>query len=130
MAGLYEEPVTGFHLCEVIHAERQANGSLRDKTEVFLRIPQKPNQRAFMSLRDSQREISNPSLESERIEAVFAGLQDGHVALIVRGLAADPAGNVSIERFESVAPAYKRIGFFLGLNGHIRSYVSAHPDWD
>jgi len=129
MAGLYEEPVTGFHLHEAARAACQANGSLRDKAEAFLRISHEPYRRALMSLRKNQHGRSSPGLETERIEAVFAGLQDGQLALIVRGLAAAPDGNVLVERFESSAPTYQRIGFFLGLNKHIRSYIRAHPDW-
>jgi hypothetical protein len=29
----------------------------------------------------------------------------------------------------STAPAYGRIGYFIGLNGHIRSYIQSHRDW-
>jgi hypothetical protein len=62
---------------------------------------------------------------------VFAGIQDGHIALIVRGLAADSAGRISVERFESVFPTYTRTGYFLGLNGgHIRAYIKSHRDWE
>jgi hypothetical protein len=43
---------------------------------------------------------------------------------------ADSAGKISVERLETTAPAYGRTGFFLGLNGHIRAYLKAHPDWE
>lgn len=34
-----------------------------------------------------------------------------------------------MERSESTAPSYARVGYFLGLNGHIRAHVKSHPDW-
>lgn len=61
---------------------------------------------------------------------IIAGIQDGHIALILRGLAADSAARISVERFESTAPFYTCAGFFLGLNGHIRVYVKSHPGWE
>lgn len=61
---------------------------------------------------------------------VFAGIQNGEPGLIVRGLKADSAGRISVERLESTAPAYTRIGYFIGLNGHIRAYIKSHPDWE
>ena len=130
IAGLSEEPVTGFQLREIVRNACRSNGSLRDKAEAFLRISREPYQRAVMSLRGTQRERPSPALGNDRMEAVFAGLQDGHIALFVRGLAADPSGNLSVERYESSAPSHRRVGFFLGLNKHIRSYISAHPDWE
>jgi len=47
-----------------------------------------------------------------------------------QGFGADSAGRISVERFESTAPSYTRTGLFLGLNGHIRAYLKAHPDWE
>jgi hypothetical protein len=129
IAGLSEEPVTGFQLREIVRTACRSNASLRDKAETFLRISREPYRRAVMNLQETQRERPSPALGNDRMEAVFAGLQDGHIALFVRGLAADASGNLSVERYESSAPSYKRVGFFLGLNKHIRSYISAHPDW-
>jgi hypothetical protein len=82
---------------------------------------------------------------------VFAGIQDGEPGLIVRGLETDAKGKIRIERFESTAPSYSRIGYFIGLmaisaptsnraqNGEKRDYtklapkfveleIEAHPD--
>jgi hypothetical protein len=60
---------------------------------------------------------------------VFAGIQDGEPGLIVRGLETDAKGKIRIERFESTAPSYSRIGYFIGLNGHIRAYIKSRPEW-
>ena len=60
---------------------------------------------------------------------IFAGIQDGELGLIVRGLVADSNGKTRVERFESTARSYARIGYFMGLNGHVRSYIKSHPDW-
>jgi len=61
---------------------------------------------------------------------IFGGILNGRIALIVRGVVADSAGRISVERFESTTPSCARTGFFLGLNGHIRACLKAHPDWE
>ena len=94
-----------------------------------MRISRKPYEQAVRSIRDGQPGKSAQTIANKPTEVVFAGVQDGHIALFVRGLVADSVGNISVEQFESTAPSYGRAGFFLGLNGHIRAYVKAHPDW-
>jgi hypothetical protein len=130
IAGLYEEEATGFQLRELVHTACQEAGNLRSKAEAFLRISRKPYEQAVWSIRHGQPGKSAETIANKPTEVVFAGIQDGHVALFVRGLVADSGGNISVERFESTAPLYARTGFFLGLNGHIRAYVKAHPDWE
>lgn len=129
IAGLYEEAATGFHLHELVHKACQEPGNLRNKADAFLRISRKPYERAVRSIRELQPGNSAQTVANQPTEAVFAGVQDGHVALIVRGLVADSNGKIRIERFESTAPSYTRTAYFLGLNGHIRAYVKSHPDW-
>lgn len=129
IAGLYEEEATGFQLRELVHTACQEAGNLRSKAEAFLRISRKPYEQAVRSMRDGQPGKSAQTIANKPTEVVFAGIQNGRVALFVRGLVADSGGNISVERFESTAPSYARTGFFLGLNGHIRAYVKAHPNW-
>lgn len=129
IAGLYEEATTGFHLRQLVHAACQQPGDLREKAEAFLRISQAPFERAVKSIREAQPDSFGKTMANKPTEVVFAGIQDGHVALIVRGLVPDSKGKVSVERFESIAPSYTRAGYFLGLNGHIRAHVRSHPDW-
>jgi hypothetical protein len=129
MAGLYEEKRTAFHLRQLADAACGYPGDLRAKAEAFLRFSKIPYERAVRYIRDADPGDFSRTIENKPTEAVFAGIQDGHIALIVRGLVADSAGNISVERFESTAPSYTRTGFFLGLNGHIRAYVKTHPDW-
>jgi hypothetical protein len=129
IAGLYEEATTGFHLRQLVHAACQQVGDLREKAETFLRISQAPFERAVKSIREAQPDSFAKTMANKPTEVVFAGIQDGHVALIVRGLVADSKGKVSVERFESIAPSYARAGYFLGLNGHIRAHVKSHPGW-
>jgi hypothetical protein len=129
MAGLYEEKATGFHLRQIANAACQYPGDLRAKAEAFLRFSKIPYERAVRHIRAADPDDFARTLHNKPTELIFAGLQDGQTALIVRGLVADSAGNISVERFESTAPSYTRTGFFLGLNGHIRAYVKAHADW-
>lgn len=130
MAGLYEEKTTGFHLRQLADAACQYPGDLRAKAEAFLRFSKIPYERAVRHIRDADPDDFARTIHNKLTELIFAGIQGGHVALIVRGLVADSAGNISVERFEGTAPSYTRTGFFLGLNGHIRAYVKAHPDWE
>jgi len=129
MAGLYEEAPAGFHLGQLVHAACQQAGDLREKAEAFLKVSQKPYEVAVRSIRDEQPDNFARTIANKATEVVFAGIQDGHVALIVRGLVADAAGRIRVERFESSTPSYVRAGYFLGLNGHIRAHIKSHPDW-
>jgi hypothetical protein len=129
MAGLYEERNSEFHLREYIHAACQEPGDLRAKAEAFVRMAQKPYERTVKWMRESQPADFVKTMTNKPTEVVFAGIQDGEPGLIVRGLETDAAGKIRIERFESTAPSYARIGYFIGLNGHIRAYIKSHPGW-
>jgi len=130
MAGLYEERNSEFHLREYIHAACQEPGDLLAKAEAFVRMARIPYERAVRGMRESQPSDFVKRIANKTTEVVFAGIQNGEPGLIVRGLKADSAGRISVERLESTAPAYTRIGYFIGLNGHIRAYIKSHPDWE
>jgi hypothetical protein len=129
MAGLYEEGNSEFHLREYIHAACQVPGDLRAKAEAFVCMARIPYERAVRGMRESQPADFLKTIANKPTEVVFAGIQNGEPGLIVRGLEADSAGRISVERLESTAPTYARIGYFIGLNGHIRAYIKSHPDW-
>jgi hypothetical protein len=130
IAGLYEEKTTAFHLRELADSACRYPGNLVAKVKAFLRFSKIPYEIAVRHIRDTDPTDFAQTIENKATEAVFAGIQYGHIGLIVIGLVADSAGNISVERFESAAPSYTRIGFFLGLNSHIRAYVKAHPSWE
>jgi hypothetical protein len=130
MAGLYEVRNSEFHLGEYIHAACQEPGDLRAKAEAFVRMARRPYERAVRGMRENQPTDFVKTMANKPTEVVFAGIQDGEPGLIVRGLETDSAGKIKIERFESTAPFYPRIGYFIGLNGHIRAYIKSHPDWE
>lgn len=129
MAGLYEERNTGFHLAELVHSACEVPGDLRAKAEAFLRISRKPFARAVKEIREGEPGEFAKTIANKPTEVVFSGIQDGKLGLIVRGLVASSDGKIRVERFESTAPSYPRIGYFVGLNDHIRAYLKAHPDW-
>lgn len=129
IAGLYHDTAAGFHLRDLVHTACQQAGSLREKAETFVRIARIPYEQAVRGDRDGGPAKTVDTMTYQPTEVVFAGIEDGHLALIVRGLVADPGGKVRIERFDSVGPMAGRRGYFLGLNGHIRAYVKSHPDW-
>jgi hypothetical protein len=129
MAGLYEVRNSDFHLREYIHAACREPGDLRSKAEAFLRISRQRFQEAVRGIRKGDPADFAKSIANKPTEVIFAGIQNGEIGLIVRGLVADSAGRVRVERFESTAPSFRRIGYFMGLNGHIRSYIKSHPEW-
>jgi len=129
MAGLFEEPAAGFHLGQLVHAACQQAGDLRAKAEAFLRVSRKPYEVAVRSILEEQPDNFAQTIANKATEVIFAGIQNGHLALIVRGLVANAAGKISLERSESTAPSYSREGYFLGLNGYIRAHLKSHPDW-
>jgi hypothetical protein len=129
MAGLYEEKTTAFHLRQLAEAACQYPGDLRAKAEAFLRLSRLPYERAIRHIRDADPSDFGRTVENKATEVIFAGIQNGQIALIVRGLVSNSAGRINVERSESTAPSYARVGYFLGLNGHIRAHVKSHPDW-
>jgi hypothetical protein len=129
MAGLYEEKTTAFHLRQLAAAACRYPGDLRAKADAFLRFSKIPYERAVRHIRATDPSDFGRTVENKATEVIFAGIQDGHIALFVRGLVVNSAGRISVERSESTAPTYARVGYFLGLNGHIRAYVKSHPDW-
>jgi hypothetical protein len=129
MAGLYEEKTTEFHLRQLAEAACQYPGDLRAKAEAFLQLSRIPYERAVRHIRDADPGDFGRTVENKATEVIFAGILNGQIALIVRGLVVNSAGKISAERSESTAPSYARVGYFLGLNGHIRAHVKSHPDW-
>jgi hypothetical protein len=129
MAGLYEEKTTAFHLRQLAEAACRYPGDLRARADAFLRLSSIPYERAIRHIHDADPDDFGRTVENKATEVIFAGIQNGQIALIVRGLMVNSAGRVSVERSESTAPSYSRVGYFLGLNGHIRAHVKSHPDW-
>jgi hypothetical protein len=129
MAGLYDEGNSGFHLKEYVRMACREPGDLRAKAEAFVRVARRPYEQAVRRMRESQPADFAKTMANKPTEVVFAGIQNGEPGLIVRGLETDAAGKIRIERFESTAPSYARIGYFIGLNGHIRAYIKSHPEW-
>jgi hypothetical protein len=129
IAGLYRENATAFDLRRFVDAACRYHGDLREKAEAFLRFSTIPYERAIRHIRDADPSDFGRTVENKATEVIFAGIQNGQIALIVRGLVVNSAGKVSVERSESTAPSYSRVGYFLGLNGHIRAHVKSHPDW-
>jgi hypothetical protein len=130
MAGLYQEGNSAFHLREYVRVACREPGDLRAKAEAFVRMARKPYERAVKGIRENQPADFAKTIANKPTEVIFAGIEDGELGLIVRGLEADSAGKIRVERFESTAPSYARIGYFVGLNGHIGSYLKLHPDWE
>jgi hypothetical protein len=130
IAGLYEEKTTAFNLRQLAIAACRYPGDLRAKAETFLRLSKIPYERAVRHIRDNDPSGFRRTIENKPTEVIFAGLQGNHLALFVRGLVSDTNGRVTPERYESTDTANSSIGYFAGLNRHIREHVSSHGQWE
>jgi hypothetical protein len=130
IAGLYEEKTTAFNLRQLAGAACRYPGDLRAKAEAFLRLSKIPYERAVRHIRDKDPSDFRRTIENRPTEVIFAGLQGNHLALFVRGLVSDTNGRVTPERYESTDTAKSSIGYFAGLNRHIREHVSSHGQWE
>jgi hypothetical protein len=79
---------TGFHLRKIANAACQYPGDLRAKAEAFLRVSKIPYERAVRHIRDADPDDFVRTIHDKPTELIFAGLQDGQTALIVRVLVA------------------------------------------
>ena len=82
MAGLYEEKTTAFHLRQLAEAACQYPGDLRARAEAFLRFSKIPYERAIRHIRDADPSDFGRTLENKTTEVIFAGIQNGQIALI------------------------------------------------
>jgi hypothetical protein len=130
IAGLYEERTTAFNLRQLAIAACRYPGDLRAKAETFLRLSKIPYERAVRHIRDKDPSDFRRTIENKPTEVIFAGLQGNHLALFVRGLVSDTNGRVTPERYESTDATKSSIGYFAGLNRHIREHVSSHGQWE
>ncbi len=130
IAGLYEEKITAFNLRQLAGAACGYPGDLRAKAEAFLRLAKTPYERAVRHILDKDPSDFQRTIENKPTEVIFAGLQGNHLALFVRGLVSDANGRVIPERYESTDTAKSPIGYFAGLNRHIREHVSSHGQWE
>lgn len=129
IAGLFREDGAAFHLRALATEACHFPGTLRDKAEAFLRAAKAPYERAVRRIRDLDPADFQKTVANKPTEVVFAGIQNDHLALYVRGLIADSNGRVTLERHEASEGTPSSIGFFAGLNLEIRKYVETHGNW-
>lgn len=130
IAGLYQEPATQFDLRELVRAACRHPGNLRAKADIFLQLAMPPYEKAIQHSRETNPDDFHKTLENKATEAVFAGVQEGHVVLFVRGFVADSTGKVTSELYDDMDTVNSQIGYFLGLNDHIKEYVTQHKTWE
>jgi hypothetical protein len=102
---------------------------LRDKAEAFLCAAKAPYERVVHRIHELDPADFEKTVANKPTEVIFAGVQDDHLALYVRGLVADSTGTVVVERHEAFEKAPSSIGFFAGLNLEIRKYIESHGNW-
>jgi hypothetical protein len=129
VAGLYVEPSAQFDLRKLVFDACREAGDLRVKADAFLREAKVPYEKAVELTRKADPIYFHEILENKSTEVIFAGLQKGQLALFVRGLLADSTGRVTIERYESLDAPSSPLGYFCGLNDHIKAYVQSHNGW-
>lgn len=130
IAGVYQEPATQFDLRELVSAACRHPGNLRAKADIFLQLAMPPYEKAIQHSLETNPDDFHKTLENKATEVVFAGVQEGHVVLFVRGFVADSTGKVTSELYDDMDTVNPQIGYFLGLNDHIKKYVSLHKTWE
>ena len=130
IAGLYQENATAFNLRRFVDAACRYHGDLREKAEAFLRLSRRSYEAAVRHIRETDTGEFRRTIENRPTEVIFAGLLKGHLTLYVRGFVADPQGKITTERYESSDTPNSSIGYFVGLNGHIRERVKPFSQWE
>jgi hypothetical protein len=130
IAGLYRENATAFSLRRFVDDACQYHGDLREKAEAFLRLSRRSYEAAVRHIRETDRAEFGRMIENKPTEVIFAGLLKGHVTLFVRGFVSDPQGKITTERYESSDTPNSSIGYFVGLNSHIRERVKPFIQWE
>lgn len=129
IAGLYAEKSSGFELRALVRRACNDPGNLQSKAERFVEAARAPYEAAIRRIREVSPQDFVRTTANQPTEVIFAGVQDGKVALVVRGFIADSQALVIVERYDNVGPENSGLGYFLGLNKQIRAYVSSHPNW-
>jgi hypothetical protein len=129
IAGLYAEKSSGFDLRALVQRACHVPGNLQSKAEAFVETARAPYEAAIRRIREVSAQDFARTTVNQPTEVIFAGVQDGQVALVVRGFIADSEARVEVERFDNVGPENPGLGYFLGLNERIRTYINSHPDW-
>lgn len=129
IAGLYAEKSSGFELRALVRRACNDPGNLQSKAERFVEAARAPYEAAIRRIREVSPQDFVRTTANQPTEVIFAGVQDGKVALVVRGFIADSQALVIVERYDNVGPENSGLGYFLGLNKQIRAYVSSHTNW-
>ncbi len=129
IAGLYVEKSSGFELRTLVHRACNVPGNLQSKAEAFVEAARAPYEAAIRRIQEASAQDFARTTVNQPTEVIFAGVQDGQVALVVRGFIADSEARVSVERYDNVGPENSGLGYFLGLNERIRAYIKSHPNW-
>jgi hypothetical protein len=121
---------TAFSLRRFVDAACRYHGDLREKAEAFLRLSRKSYEAAVRHIRETDPGEFSRTIENRPTEVIFAGLLKGHVTLFVRGFVSDSQGKITTERYESSDTPNSSLGYFVGLNGHIRERVKPFSQWE
>lgn len=121
IAGLYAEKSSGFDLRGLVHRACSDPGNLRSKAEAFVETTRAPYEAAIRRIREVSPQDFARTTANQPTEVIFAGVQDGHVALVVRGFIADSEARVTVERYDNLGRQNSGLGYFLGLNKQIRA---------
>jgi hypothetical protein len=129
LAGLYAEKTSGFEVRALVRRACNDPGNLQSKADKFVEAARAPYEAAIRRIREvSARDFAKAAV-NQPTEVLFAGIQDGQVALAVRGFIADSEARVTVERYDNIGAENSGIGYFLGVNEEIRAYISSHPHW-
>lgn len=129
LAGLFSDGSSGFRLAELASAACRHPGSLREKADAFVDLSKGPYERAIRYAHLS-RPVRRLELMPGTTQVLFAGASNGHLAILVREFSLDQTGKVVVTSYGTTDRDTSRIGYFLGVNQHIRAYIRSNPQWE
>ena len=112
IAGLYAEKSSGLEVRALVRRACNAPGNLQSKAERFVEAARVPYEAAIRRIREVSAQDFARATVNQPTEVIFAGVQDGQVALVVRGFIADSEARVTVERYDNVGPENSGLGYF------------------
>jgi hypothetical protein len=132
VSGEKSQSAQHFDLFNFVSEACDHSGDLHTKAKNFQEIAEGPVTNLIEYLREK-----NPSVYAfysagrDFVDALFVGIQDGHLHIILRGFRIDPTTHAIIPiegEYSDTGPDIQWV--VAGFNNGIVSYIRSHKDWD
>ena len=132
LSGIATYPRTGFDLSALARTACTHPGDIRAKADYFENIALAPvtSVLRFLKMNDLTEYRFQTNGEGDFIDAIFCGLQDGHLSILVRGFRVDTKGEMYTIRSEFNEMQERGQAALAGNNSSILAYMTKHADWD